>query len=201
DIAVSAHQHDGRFADDARECCTKLGVADQHVGRRTTGFADLEDRDASAEKRAHMVNGPQRDFGHSKGNNRRRMPMYDRLDLGVWIAVLTVNEARDVEGAPALLERVGLEVKLQNGGGHHETRRHAASKQESGRVLSVPGADMPEAVDHALVGKDAVSGYEIFDLRPVRHLLRPLVLDFNIPQNGHGACKIDTPWSEGFDSG
>jgi len=129
------------------------------------------------------------------------MAVHDRLDLGMSLVDLAVDKALDIEGAPALLERVALKVKLQDVVGHHETRRHAASEQKPGRVLSVPGADMPEAVDHALVGKDAVSGYEIFDLRPVRHLLRPLVLDFNIPQNGHGACKIDTPWSEGFDSG
>ena len=44
-----------------------------------------------------------------------------------------------------------------------ERRRHRAREQELLRVLGMPRADVPHAVQHVLHGEDAIAGDEILD--------------------------------------
>src|SRR5271166_2568404 len=170
DLGVDGAKHDllDRVADH-----DVAMTAHQHDGRRAPRFADLEDRHAGAEKRAHVVDRPQRNAGRAKGNDRRRMAVHDRPNLGIGLVDLAVNKSLDIERAPARVEGVAVEVEFHDVVRCDETRRHAARQQKACCVLLVPRADMPKAVDHALVGEDAVGGDEIVDLVLIRSLLRP----------------------------
>ena len=76
---------------------------------------------------------------------------------------LAVDEAFDVKRAATRVERVAVEVELHDVVGRDQSRSHAARQEEARRVGLLPRADMPETVDHALLGENAVGGDEILD--------------------------------------
>src|SRR5256885_262556 len=79
-------------------------VADQHVGGRSTGIADLEHRHASAEEGTHMVDRLQLDAGGSERNDRRRVAVHDGLHLRPYLVDLAMNEALEIDGAAARID-------------------------------------------------------------------------------------------------
>ena len=89
--------------------------------------------------------------------------MYDRLDVGMGLIDFAVDEALHIERSSPRLDRVAVEIELQDVVGRDQARSHAARQQKAPRVGLVPHADMAEAIDHALVGENAVGGDEIVD--------------------------------------
>src|SRR5215472_5318798 len=110
-----------------------------------------------------MVDRPQRHVGCAERNDRRRMAMYDRPDVGMGLVDFAVDEALDIEGTTVWLERISVEIELHDVVGGHQAGSHAACEQKMPRVSIVPHADMSKTVDHALVREDAVGGDEIVD--------------------------------------
>ena len=68
---------------------------------------------------------------------------------------------------PSRVDRLAIAIELHDVGRGDEAGRHAARQEEMVRALVVAHADMAEAVDDALVVKDAVGGDEIFDQRRI----------------------------------
>jgi len=68
-----------------------------------------------------------------------------------------VNEAFEVDGLAAGVERIAIEVEFQDIRRSHQRRRHAAREQEAVAALVVAHADMPEGVNHVLVIEDVVA--------------------------------------------
>ena len=110
-----------------------------------------------------MVHGPKGRPRHAKRNQRRRMAVHDGLNVRTRPINRCVNEAFEVNGAPADIDRSAFEVKLQNVFGGDQARRDAARQQETRRVLLVADADVAKSVDDALIVKDPICVNEILN--------------------------------------
>ncbi len=98
--------------------------------------------------------------------------MHDGLHLRLRPVDLAVDEALKVTSAAARIDSVAVEVELHDIGSGDQRRRHAVRQQEATQILVVPGADMAEAVEHALIREDAIGGDKILDQLRIRRACR-----------------------------
>jgi len=96
---VAPHQHNLLVGKDLGERGAKLRRRHQHVRGFFGEFADLESRDAAAQKTAHVIKRSQRHLTHTKRDKRGRVAVNHRLDIGARLVDFTVNEALIVRTA------------------------------------------------------------------------------------------------------
>ncbi len=123
----------------------------------------LENRHPGAEKPAEMKDRPQCHADDTERDHRRRVAVHDRLHLRARLVDLPVDKALQVAGAAARVDGVAVEIEFHDVGGGDQRRRHASRQQKAVRVPVVPGADMAKAVEHPLIGEDAIGGDKIAD--------------------------------------
>jgi len=90
--------------------------------------------------------------------------MDDGMDVASHLVDLAMNEALEGQAASLLINRVGVEVELQNVLCSHEPRGQRARHQETAGVGGMPDAHMPRLVEHPFAGQDAICGDQIFDM-------------------------------------
>src|SRR6266849_464374 len=100
------------------------------------------------------------------------MAVDDRLYLGPRLEDFTMDEAFEIGGAPLGIDRLAVAIELHDVACLNQAGRHAARQEEMLGALVVAHADMAEAIDNALVVKDAVGGDEILDQRRIGGLRR-----------------------------
>src|SRR5438105_13705586 len=115
-----------------------------------------------------MKNRPKLDAGHPERDDRRRVAVHDRLDLGMGLVDLAVNKSLKIDGPARRVDCIAVAVEFHDVGGGNQARRHAARQEEMLGVFVVTHADMAETVDDALIIKDAIGGDEVLDQRRIR---------------------------------
>ena len=139
-------------------------VGDQEVGRVAGDVADLEDRRRLADEGGHVEDGAERHaLDDAEGDHRRRVAVHDRDHVRPRPIHFAVDEALEIDGAAAGVERVAVEIVFDDVGRGDEAGRHVARQEKAVRVLVVADADMAERVEHALLEQDAVGDRQVLD--------------------------------------
>src|SRR5262249_30186397 len=97
-----------------RESGAELAIAYQHIGRRTTGVANLENRRGRAEESAHVKNRPQLRSGDPVGYDRRRMAVHDCLHVRTCAVDLAVDEPLQITAPSAFVYRIPGQIVLHD---------------------------------------------------------------------------------------
>ena len=139
-----------------------LFVADQQIGH-AVAVADLEHRHVLLEERRHVADRLELHLADAERDHRRRMAVHDGVDVGPRLVDFAVDEALDVHEPPGLIDRIGIEVVLHDVGGGDDRRRLRARQEIAVRRMGMADRHMAVAVEHALVGEDAVRRDEVLD--------------------------------------
>jgi hypothetical protein len=89
------------------------------------------------------------------------MVMTDRMDVGPRLIDLAVDDHLAVEPHARRHHRLGIERHLQDVGRLDQLRGAVPRNEIAARILRVAGTDMPECIDDAFVGKNAVGDGEL----------------------------------------
>ena len=80
------------------------------------------------------------------------------------------------DSRPLRVERLAVEVVLDDVLHLHDLRRERAREEVALRVARRAQADVAVGVDHAVRGEDAVGGDEVFEVIPFQSALMPAAL-------------------------
>ena len=159
---MAPHQHDRRIAESLGQGGAQIRGGDQQARILSGGVANFEYRRAYAYERAYVTNGPKRNIGHSKGNDRGRMAVYDRHDLGACPENFAVDKAFQ-RRLLNLADRTAVQFELLDVRHRHRGRRPRLGHEKQVRMLIVPRADMSEPVEHALIRENSIGQDQVFD--------------------------------------
>ena len=81
--------------------------------------------------------------------------MDHRIDLGPRLVDFAVDHPLAVEAEFGRLDRLGIEIELDDVGDFRQFRRAVARDEIALRIARMAHADMAEGVEHFLVGEDA----------------------------------------------
>ena len=172
--AVAAHQHHPMRPQRARQRRAFLRFDHQHVG-----VAELvpliperhvTHRGREVENRHHLLS---RD---GEGQNGVGVMMHDRIDLGAGLVNLAVDHALTIEAEFGRPDRLGIQIEFDDVGHLRQFRRAVARDEKALRIIGVAHADVPERVEHVLVGENARSDDQF--VQSLCNIIRHLDLRF-----------------------
>jgi hypothetical protein len=163
DGAVAAHERDRPRPERARQRGADRRVAHEHVRHLARRAADVEDGHRFAQERAHVVEGPQRHAAHAERDDRRRVAVHDGFHVRPRAVDLAVDEPLDERRAPSGVDRLGIEVVLEDVGGGHELGRQRARHEIAVRIGGMAHAHVAVSVEDVLIDEDAVGRHEVVD--------------------------------------
>ena len=176
-VSVAPHQHHGRIAEGSGEGSAQVRGSDQQARIVPGDLANFEYRRAYAYEGADVTNSPKRNIGHPTGNDRGRMTVHHRHDLGARSENLAVDESFE-RGLLNLADRTAIPFELLDVRGRHRGRRPRLGHDKPVRILIVSGADMSEPVEHTLIRENAIGEHEVFDQCRIGGIVSIHITDF-----------------------
>ncbi len=162
DVAMPAQQHDRAGAQRLRQSRALLRRGQQHIGGPEP-IARVEDRRRRCEEGGLVVDRPQRNAVRGERQDPGRVRIDDRVDVGTRLVDLAMEEALAIGHAATRIDRRAVEIERHDVVGGHLLGRYRFGQQVLRGILRMTGADVPEAVDHALVGQDVIGIDQIVD--------------------------------------
>ena len=118
--------------------------------------ANVKHRDAAAQKGAHVIDRPQFAGRNTPGNDRERMAVHHRLDVGTAAIDLRMDEAFKIGFGLAAVHDTGIQVELKNIVRRNKSGSQAPRDKKMFWVGRVALTDMAEAIDDPLPKQDVV---------------------------------------------
>ena len=131
------------------------GVAELVVG--------IPDRHFVADRGAHVQQRLQLLAGDAERDRARRMVVHHGVHVRPRFVDRAVDEALQIGRAAALVDRRAVEGIFDDVVALDALRRARPRQQIMLRIVGMPGADMAEGIDDALVGQDAIGGHQFFE--------------------------------------
>src|SRR6266446_2364426 len=101
--------------------------------------------------------------GDPEWDHAWRVIVHDRVHVRSRLEDGAVDEALEIGRAPARIDSGAVEGELHDVVRLDALRRPRPRQEEMLRIVGVAGADMPERVDDAFVGEDAVGGDDFIE--------------------------------------
>src|SRR6516225_3014540 len=159
---MTAHQDGAVAAERAGQVAPHLDVLDQQRGVAEF-VVGIPGRYFVADIGAHVQQWLELLCGHPERNHARAVVMHDRLHVCARLIDAAVDKALEVRRAAARIDGLAFERELHDVGGLDALRRARPRQQEAVRIVRMTGADVPERIDDAFVGENAVGGDDLFE--------------------------------------
>src|SRR5215470_13388136 len=153
--AMASHQHHGMFAERAGERGAFGRFHHQQIGVAEF-IATIPERRKRPHGGAEMKHRHDRIAADAEWHHGRRMMMAHRSHVRPRFENLAMDDALGIELCGRRLDGLGVEVEFQNVGWLYQLRRTRPRQEVPTWVVGMANAHMPEGVDHALMGENAV---------------------------------------------
>ena len=128
-------------------------VGHQHIGRAVI-FGDVKDRHALRQEGRVVKARLHRRFGEAEGDDRRRVTVNHRADIGPRGVDLPVNKAFEEALRSIRVACFAIKVILDDVVGRHQRRCQGARHQIALRCIRVTHRNMAKSIDNAPRCKD-----------------------------------------------
>src|SRR5262245_1540771 len=98
------------------------------------------------------------------------MVVHNGLYIRARLVNFAVNEPLDVETAAPRIDRIAVEIKLENVGGGYEFGCNRTRQKIAIRIVIVSHADMTESIQNPLLGQNPVRRNQVFNEVGMGHI-------------------------------
>ena len=153
--AMAPHQNHPVRAERLCQRLAFLRLDHQHVGVAEFVSAVPEWR-RRAEHRAHVEHRHELDAGDAERQDRRRVMVADRVDVGPRLVDAAMDHALAIKRHALCRDRLGVERELEDVRGLDQLGAARTGEQIAAGIGRMAHADMAESIQHAFMRDDAV---------------------------------------------